>query len=97
MPGIAHPDPHGDHEGRGTEELRKHLPLTCFRSAGLKIQDHMHYDHSEYTQRLQKVQLRLPPGKTTAVELFTRRRFRSENGVLTLESPTATTWFLEVE
>ena len=62
MPGIAHPDPHGDHEGRGTEELRKHLPLTCFRSAGLKIQDHMHYDHSEYTQRLQKVQLRLPPG-----------------------------------
>ena len=50
-----------------------------------------------HTGKAGTFELRLPPGKTTAVELFTRRRFRSENGVLTLKSPTATTWFLEVE
>ena len=50
-----------------------------------------------HTGKAGTFELRLPPGKKTAVELFTRRRFRSENGVLTLKSPTATTWFLEVE
>ena len=37
------------------------------------------------------------PGKTAATELFTRRRFRAENGVLELKSPGAMTWFLELE
>ena len=50
-----------------------------------------------HTGKAGTFELRLPSGKTSAVELFTRRRFRSKNGVLTLKSPTAMTWFLEVE
>ena len=41
--------------------------------------------------------LRMPAGKTTATELFTNTEFRIEDGVLTLKSPGAMTWFLELD
>ena len=50
-----------------------------------------------HTGKAGTFELRLPSGKTGAVELYTRRRFRAKDGVLTLTSPGAMTWFLEVE
>ena len=50
-----------------------------------------------HTGKAGEFELRLPPGKTAATELFTRRRYRGENGVLTLKSKSAATWFLELE
>ena len=50
-----------------------------------------------HTGKAGTFKLRLPAGKTGTTELFTRKRFRSQNGVLTLKSPGAMTWFLELE
>ena len=50
-----------------------------------------------HTGKAGKFNLRLPAGKTAATELFTRRKFRAANGVLTLKAPGAMTWFLELE
>ena len=50
-----------------------------------------------HTGKAGEFELALPPGKTAATELFTRQRFRGENGVLKLKSPGAMTWFLELE
>ena len=50
-----------------------------------------------HTGKAGEFELRLPPGKTAATELFTRRRFRNRDGVLTLTAPGAATWFLELE
>ena len=50
-----------------------------------------------HTGKAGEFKLRLPSGKTGATELFTRKRFRGKNGMLTLKSPGAMTWFLELE
>lgn len=50
-----------------------------------------------HTGKPGKIMIRLPQGKTSATELFTRRKFRAKNGILMLEAPTAMTWFLELE
>ena len=50
-----------------------------------------------HTGRAGEFELKLPPGRTAATELFTRTRLRGKNGVLTLKSPGAMTWFLEFE
>ena len=50
-----------------------------------------------HTGKVGTFELRPPPGTISAVELFTRERFPVVNGVLTLKSPGAATWFLELE
>ena len=50
-----------------------------------------------HTGKPGKIMIRLPQGKTSATELFTRRKFRAKNGILMLEASTAMTWFLELE
>ena len=43
------------------------------------------------------LRLHLPPDVRSAVEVYTRERFPVADGVLSLKSPTAATWFLELE
>ena len=50
-----------------------------------------------HTGRGGEFKLKLPAGKRAATELFTRRKFRAADDVLTLRAPGAMTWFLELE
>ena len=50
-----------------------------------------------HTGKAGEFEIGLPSGKTAATELFTRQKFRCENGRITLKAPGATTWFLELE
>ena len=50
-----------------------------------------------HTGKAGTFKLRMPAGKTTATELFTGTGFKIEDGVLTITSPGAMTWFLELD
>ena len=58
---VAHPDTHTDHEGCSSKELCQIIIYNTRHDITAQIQKDMDKDHSDYTERLQKVQLRLAP------------------------------------